>query len=95
MKRVLIVFIMLTCCLIPARGLTQSSANYRVIGANLNSGGSVNLASNTYKNSVTFGQSGPIGESNSTLYQAQIGVQYIYRAQASQVSSNSYILWTK
>ena len=69
----------------------QSSANYKLVGANLSSGGSVNMASTNYKTSVTFGQSSPVGVSNSASYQAQIGVQYVYRV---STTSNSYILWT-
>lgn len=68
----------------------QSSATYQLVGANLNSGGSVNMASTNYKVSITIGQSSPIGVSNSASYQAQMGVQYVYTT-----ASNSFILWTR
>ncbi|GAK57752.1 hypothetical protein U27_04719 [Candidatus Vecturithrix granuli] len=84
--------IVLTCILLSVVVWAQSSTNYKLLGSNLNSGGSVSMASTSYKANITLGQSSPIGVSSSTSYQAQIGVQYIYHAQAIP---NSYLLWTK
>lgn len=80
------------CMLLSVVVWAQSSTNYKLLGGNLNSGGSVSMASTNYKASITLGQNSPIGVSSSTSYQAQIGVQYIYHSQAI---SNSYLLWTK
>jgi hypothetical protein len=84
--------IVLACLLLSVVVLAQSSTNYKRVGGNLNSGGNASMASVNYKASITLGQSGPIGVSSSASYQTQMGVQYVYSAQAS---SNSYLLWTK
>jgi len=92
MKRIIVVLIVVIGCAIPSGVHTQSSANYKIVGGNLNSGGSVNMASGNYRASITFGQSSPIGVSNSASYQAQMGVQYVYTQTAA---SANYLLWTQ
>jgi hypothetical protein len=92
MKQMFVVLVLVICCLVPVGVSPQSSANYRIVGGDLNSGGQTNMSSTIYHTSATLGQSSPIGASNSTSYQTQIGIQYIYHTQAV---SKSYLLWTK
>lgn len=96
MKHILVaVLVVIICCAaLPVGVSSQSSANYNIIGGDLNSGGGVNMTSSSYRNSLTFGQSSPIGIASSASYQMQMGVQYIYHAQ-TPAPANSYLLWTK
>lgn len=96
MKYYVLVFVVILCWIIPLEISSQTSSNYHVIGGDLNSGGSAGMASGNYRNSVTIGQSSPIGASNSASYQMQMGVQYIYHSPSSAPPApNSYLLWTK
>lgn len=85
----LIVSVVILFCVVGTVALTQSSTEYSIIGGNLNAGGSVSIASTSYETGFTFGQSSPIGVSNSASYQAQMGVPYIYH----EMNSRNRLLW--
>ncbi len=85
----------IVCVLLPAGVFAQSSENYSLTGGDLNSGGRVEMSSANYTASTTIGQSSPVGTADSTSYQVQIGVQYIYASQGTSTSEDSYLLWTK